>query len=141
MLNKIAEKKRKIVIVDDDDDDLYLMRKIVCGLQRQNIVQADVTYLNNGDQAIQLLQEGQRAGQLPDMLCLDLHMPDMSGFDLLRHCRAAQLEKALRIVVMTASTDDSSHQTARAQGAHAVHVKPSQMGALTNLLKCLLTRH
>lgn len=53
-----------------------------------------------------------RAGTLPDVVILDLNMPRMSGFDVIREIRASADLRHLPVVIL--STSDSATDVARA---------------------------
>jgi len=61
---------------------------------------------------------------------LDVHLPGMSGLDLLRHLRAA--DRTLPVVIMTAR--DDAKQRAEESGCSAFLVKPVDSSVLLNTL-------
>ncbi len=61
----------------------------------------------------------------PDIVLLDLHMPDITGVDFMRHVRADPTRFPLLPILVL--TDDTSHETRRhalSQGANDILVKP-----------------
>lgn len=65
----------------------------------------------------------QFGGELGAVL-LDLHMPRMNGFEVLRRARAADLPGHLPIIVVTAASDRDSRRRAAAVGADEFLTKP-----------------
>ena len=68
----------------------------------------------------------------PDILLLDLQMPDGNGLDVLRRLKAAK--SPVRIVMLTAGIDDSALLEAKALKAHGIVLKNSDPAFL---LECL----
>jgi PAS domain S-box-containing protein len=72
--------------------------------------------------------------QQPDLILLDLHLPDMSGEDVLRELRASAATRGIPVAIVTA--DATNHQASRllAGGAVAYLTKPLQLRGLLTLL-------
>lgn len=68
----------------------------------------------------------------PDMLLLDLQMPDGSGLDVLRRLKAAK--SPVRVVMLTAGIDDSALLEAKSLKVHGIVLKNSDPAFL---LECL----
>ncbi|HET9398492.1 MAG TPA: response regulator transcription factor [Sphingomicrobium sp.] len=68
----------------------------------------------------------------PEMLLLDLHMPDGNGLDVLRRLKAAK--SPVRVVMLTAGIDDSALLEAKALKVHGIVLKNSDPAFL---LECL----
>ena len=68
----------------------------------------------------------------PDILLLDLRMPDGGGLDVLRRVRGGGTE--LKVVILTAGVDDSALMEAKALGVDGIVLKNSDPGFL---LVCL----
>ena len=60
----------------------------------------------------------------PDLIVLDLMMPDVTGYDVLEVLRADDETKDLPIVVLTAVTMQRERDRCLAKGADAVLIKP-----------------
>lgn len=86
-----AEKKRKIVCVEDEPDMIDLVKLI---LERQNF---EVIGAMGGKEGIELIRQ-----EKPDLVLLDLMMPDMDGWEVYRQVRADYRLKDIPIIVVTA---------------------------------------
>src|SRR5690348_16868632 len=53
----------------------------------------------------------------PDVVLLDLRMPDLDGFEVLERLREVDPPVACRVLIVSASLDDDIERTARAAGA------------------------
>ena len=100
----------------DDDESIRALTALSFDLGGE----AEVHSAASGAEALRFLAEGLR----PDLLLLDVTMPDMDGPTLLRRLRASSATSATPAVFMTAQTQD--HEIARllALGAIGVVVKP-----------------
>ena len=115
---------RKLLIVDDSEDDqFFLERELKKALPRCSIV----GIVRDGEAAVEYLNgAGPFANRalfpLPDVMLLDLKMPRMNGFDVLRWLRLQNLKELMVIVVSTSFLREDI-QTAKALGAHDYVVK------------------
>jgi CheY-like chemotaxis protein len=71
------------------------------------------------------------------MVLVDLHLPDMSGLDVVRALAAEPLTKDLPIVVLSADADRQQTDRAIAEGARAYLSKPFQIESLLALVDAL----
>lgn len=85
----------RILIVDDDQDILSALKK------RLTWMGHEVSTAEDGQQALRLIAEDQ-----PDLMLLDIELPDMSGIDVLKHLavkRSTILSQSLpEVIVITA---------------------------------------
>lgn len=74
----------------------------------------------------------------PDAILLDLRMPDMDGFEVLRRLRADAELTRIPVFILTANVQDSAQQEARALGAAGFFCKPYDhrlvISSLTNAM-------
>jgi DNA-binding response OmpR family regulator len=83
----------KILLVDDDMDTLRLVGLM---LQRQGY---EVRAANSGPQALSMIQTEQ-----PDLILLDIMMPDMDGYEVARRLRANEATTEIPIIMFSAKT-------------------------------------
>ena len=77
----------------------------------------------------------------PSVILLDLMMPEMSGFDVLRRLRADKRTRHLPVIAYTANAMNATQQEIMEAGFNDVLTKPASMGLLlTTLEKHLLTQ-
>jgi DNA-binding response OmpR family regulator len=111
-----------ILLVDDDEGLLRLHQLVL-----KTRASFDVQVALSGQAALELLERGR-----PDLVILDLMMPDMSGVEICRRMRARSDFAAIPIVILTGLTDRAVHQEAKQAGANDVWLKPitpSDLGA------------
>jgi CheY-like chemotaxis protein len=87
----------------------------------------------DGKDALQQLRR-----TLPDVLLLDLTMPDVDGWELLEVVRAEGQLKTMRVALLTGEADEMVEHRARRAGAHAYLVKPLDGADLTRAVQRLL---
>ncbi len=90
MSDNISSPLKKVLVVDDNPD----LRAIFARTfdRRHFLVEVAV----DGVDAIEHLKT-----ELPDVLILDLNMPRLSGFDVLRYVRENQRTKDVKVIIVT----------------------------------------
>ena len=116
----------KVLVIDDEPPIRRLLR---LGLTAQGY---DIVEAPNGKTALEL------AGQKPDLIILDLGLPDMEGFELLRTLRARN--ESIPIVVLSSRGDEAGKVQALDFGADDFVTKPFGMDELLARMRAAL-RH
>jgi two-component system cell cycle response regulator len=78
------------------------------------------------------------AAQQPDLILLDLHLPDLAGQEVLRRLRADPATRDILVIVLTAITDSAVRLAALAAGADDVIGKPASDAVLLARMRNLL---
>lgn len=91
--------QKKLLVVDDDN----MVRMLVPALLRE--MNWEIRSASDGAQAIDQLTD-----QTPDVLVLDLMMPGVDGYGVLRHLRRASPELLKRTIVLTAFAGKTPEQ-------------------------------
>jgi CheY-like chemotaxis protein len=73
-----------------------------------------------------------------DLLILDLHLPGLSGLDVLRRVRADSATCALPVLVLTADAMAGTREEVLAEGATDILTKPFDLHALRSTIARLL---
>ena len=126
-----AWEPRRVLVVEDDPD---LARVLVRLLEERG---ASVDVAQTGRQAIEAIER-----RAPDLLVLDVGLPDVDGFGVVDHLRAAGRGEELPLVVYTAA-DLGAAQRERLQlgGTHFLtkgHATPGDVEAqVLGLLEAL----
>lgn len=102
----------KILIVDDND----LMRTLLRGMLRNEEYQV-VSEARNGLQAVEAVQR-----LTPDIVCLDVMMPEMDGLEALQAIKQARPETV--VVMITGNPSVENVQESIQGGAASFIVKP-----------------
>ncbi len=105
----------KLVMLVDDSN---VLRKItVFNLRKHGY---DVVEATNGEEAIQKLSGGVK----PDLMLLDIMMPKMDGFTVLKKLKENEGWKEIPVIVLTAKGGEEDERTAMLLGATMVMTKP-----------------
>ncbi len=92
--------KKKIMVVDDNPDLRYSVKRGLCDIASgYTIIEA-----SGGKECIDMLKKG----KLPDIILLDIMMPDMDGWDTAAEIKSNTVWKNIPVVFLTAKTDDLS---------------------------------
>lgn len=104
----------RVLIVDDEESTRLLLAHIVA-----QDLRAEVQLAGTSVQALRLVENGRYEAVL-----LDLHMPGMDGFEVLKRIRASTHNASTPVIVVSVLGDPASMERAIALGANAYHVKP-----------------
>jgi CheY-like chemotaxis protein len=120
--------RHRLLIVDDEESmRLLLARLVTRGLK------AEVQLAGTCEQALRLARN-----YAYDAILLDLMMPGIGGFEVLREIRRASANMATPILVVSALEDMETNDRCIAAGANGFLVKPVEQKALAYAVKSLL---
>lgn len=116
-----------ILIVDDDVN--------LCKVLKEELIEVgyEADYVNNGLAAFGYLRQNR-----PDLILLDLKMPGMDGFDVLKELKAKKIE--LKVIVLTAYADVKSAIDSAKLGASDFISKPYDFDELLITIRKVLQR-
>ena len=103
----------KILFIDDDPDIRPLMRVTLTKLGHQPSLAA------RGEEGLRMAK-----AEVFDLIVVDLMMPDMDGFEVIRQLRANPSTKDVQILVLTARTQAADQDSALEAGANSYLPKP-----------------
>ncbi len=118
-----------IMMVDDEPIVTEMLQAHLEEQGYRNFIQLD-----RSEMAVELVQQ-----QRPDVLLLDLKMPGVNGFDILRTLRANPATQYLAILVLTSSSDSETKLQALQLGATDFLAKPIDCSELALRLRNTLT--
>lgn len=124
----------EVLLVEDSPADVQLLR---IKLMHREKVSFNLHVATNGREAMRLLEERARTPHEPqiDLMLLDINMPIMDGFEVLRALSADDLLNRIPVCVLSTSNDESDMQRARDLGALAYLVKPPTRQQLEEALQ------
>lgn len=112
------ERKKRALVVDDDDPIRMMLAKIV---GRQDL---EVDTASDGAEAITLLDEDGYA-----VILLDMMMPRVDGFGVLRHMKALHPEQLARTIIASAVPESEILKNFEIP-VFSIHAKPFDMNRL-----------
>ncbi|GAA4435060.1 response regulator transcription factor [Ravibacter arvi] len=127
---KTLQKSHKVLVVDDEPDIIELLDY---NLTREGYV---VETAGNGKEALLKLSEGFN----PDVLLLDIMMPQMDGIETARRIRQLPAYKNVYILFLTARSEEYSEIAAFEVGADDYITKPIKIRALISRINALFRR-
>jgi len=117
--------ERVILLVEDNADDEALTLR---ALKKNNITNTIVVARNGVEALDYLFGTGQYAGRdtsvQPELILLDLKLPKVDGFEVLRKLRADERTKLLAVVILTSSTEQQDIVNGYGLGANSYVRKP-----------------
>lgn len=127
-----------ILLVEDNEDDVFIMQNAVKRARMPN----RLFVAEDGRKALNYLEgQGEFADRvrfpLPQLVLLDLKLPQLHGFDVLKAVRSNAALPPLLIIVLTSSNQDSDIERAYRAGANSYLVKPPTPDKLESMLKAM----
>src|ERR1700753_343607 len=111
-----------LLVEDNSDDELLTMRALA-----RNHIAHPVVVARDGVEALDYLlgtAEEPATAPLPALILLDLKLPKIDGFEVLRRIRATPRTRRLPVVVLTSSKQESDLVTAYDRGANSYVRQP-----------------
>ena len=105
--------KRKLLIADDDAS-MRLLVSATLASEDYEILEA-----GTGLEALRIVES-----ELPDLVLLDVHMPEMNGLEACRRIRAMSGDRVVHIVMLTGAADPCEQDEGIRAGADRYLTKP-----------------
>lgn len=119
--------KQKILVVDDEQDILEILDY---NLRKQGYI---VFKARNGQEALE-----KAITVLPDLIILDIRMPEMNGIDVCRNIRKVDELKTTPVLFLTADADEYTSMSALESGGDHFITKPIHPSLLFSMIReCL----
>jgi DNA-binding response OmpR family regulator len=120
----------KIIVVDDDKTSTALFEQVLL------MYKYDVVTLNESAKTLETAKEIR-----PDLIILDLMMPEPDGFKVCRMLRTDPQFRRTPIIIVTALNDLDSKLVAMGAGASDYLVKPFHIDQLFSMLEKQLSKN
>ena len=126
--------RMRILIVEDDLFGRILLRKLLS--QR-----GDCDMAVNGKEAVDAFHMAWEEGKPYDLICLDILMPVMDGFEALKTIRGYEEERGIfgqqrvKVIMITGRDDSKSVLTSFREGCEGYVVKPVDRESLEKQMK------
>ena len=118
---------KKIIVVDDDP---YILMSLEFLMKKNGY---DVMVARNGTEALEIIEK-----KLPDIVLLDIMMPDVDGYEICRHIKKTARLRQTKVVFMSAKTKEADIQKGYDLGAALYITKPFSTRELVKKIKELL---
>jgi CheY-like chemotaxis protein len=120
---------RKILVVDDDIRNIFA---ITAALERYNVT---VQYAENGRDGLELLKKTPDV----DVVLMDIMMPELDGYEVMKLIRKEDAWKDLPIIALTAKAMRSDRDKCIQAGASDYISKPVELDKLLSMLRVWLS--
>lgn len=132
-------KDRSILLIEDNSTDEALMMRALekCGIRYPVVIARD------GLEAIQYLYatgryEFRDPADMPAIVLIDLNLPRMDGFEVLRRMRADYRTKLIPAAIFTSSLEEQDLINGYSLGANSYVRKPIEFSRFTKVVEQLL---
>ena len=123
--NNAKATRHRVLIADDEESMRLFLARILT-----TVLKAEVTLAGTCEQALRL------AGNYAyDAILLDLLMPGVGGFEVLREIRRASPNEATPVIVVSVLSDKATQDRCMKAGASAYVVKPVERNSLVATVK------
>ena len=119
--------RRKVLVVDDLADNRAVLRDMLAPMG------FEISEALDGREALQIAQ-----GQRPDLILMDVFMPDMDGRQATTRLRQLPDLAQVPIIIVSASALGGDEESSLAAGANAFLAKPVNERRLLDQIGCLL---
>jgi CheY-like chemotaxis protein len=107
-----------VLLVDDDYVNNFVTERL---LKRANIAKT-IKSVRNGEEALTFLSE--EKNDCPELIFLDVNMPEMDGINFLKYFKKMILEKKIRVILLTGHVGPKQKSTLQDLGFPNVIEKP-----------------
>ena len=121
---------KKILVIEDEED---LNQTLSFNLENEGY---KVTSALKGSEALEILENASP----PDLVILDLMLPDMPGLDICRHIRSKDNLKNISVIIVTAKGEEVDRVVGFELGADDYIVKPYSIRELMLRVQAQLRR-
>ena len=108
----MEQPRYKIVLLDDNAATLSQGKNLLKALYKVYTVQSPATFFEN------------LAHDLPDLILLDVEMPEMNGFEVIKKLKADDRYKDIPVIFLTSKSDEESESEGFRLGAVDYITKP-----------------
>ncbi len=113
-----------LLVEDNSDDEMLTLRAL-----KKNNIRNEVVVARDGSEALDFLfGTGTHAGRdlkvMPQIILLDLKLPKVDGFEVLKRVRDSETTKLLPVVILTTSNEDQDRLRGYGLGANSFVRKP-----------------
>ena len=125
----------EILLVDDNEDDITIFREAL----KNNPDIELVGTAQDGEEAMAFLRHetGYEKARVPDLVLLDINMPKMNGFEVLKEMKEQPRFKSLPVIIFTTSEREEDIVRSYGDGACSFISKPVDFTDLEKLIDAL----
>jgi CheY-like chemotaxis protein len=131
----VIEERVEILLIEDNANDVELSLRVFS----KNDLCKSVGVVRDGAEALDYIfcmgsHAERRAGSVPKVILLDLKIPKINGFEILRQLKANPRTMAIPVVVLSSSREDRDIAECYRLGANSYVVKPGDSAQFNDAL-------
>ena len=119
----------KILYIEDNDNNVYMLTR---RLEKKGYAMLSS---NDGIAGVAMAED-----ELPDLIIMDLILPNMDGWEATRQLKAKDKTKTIPVIALSASVSKDDIQSAYDAGCDDVDTKPVEMVRLLGKIKHQLSK-
>src|SRR5258706_502401 len=130
--------KKPILVAEDNPTDIFILKRAFLKAG----IDPHISFVRDGQEVLDYLEgekdfSDRKAHPFPELMLLDLKMPKLDGFDVLRWVRKQPGLNRLLVIVLTSSNQSKDVNRAYDLGANSYLVKPSRLDDFTDVVERL----
>lgn len=110
----MSQATRKKILLVDDSGTILMMEKMILAREPYDVVTA-----KDGKEAVE-----KAASEQPDLILLDVVMPQLTGFEVLQKLRSQEATKATPVILVTTRGEAANVEAGYAEGCSDYVTKP-----------------
>lgn len=126
-------KVTKFLLADDDRDDREMFSEALAALDPEIVCEG----VEDGRAALNLLSTYKP--EYPNIIFVDINMPVMNGWDLLRNLKKDEKYQEIPVVVYSTSSTQKDREIAQDLGANCFVTKPDSFKLVKSMLEVVIT--
>jgi PAS domain S-box-containing protein len=123
----LVQEKKKILVVDDQPENIHIL---IENLESEY----EVLFATTGQKAIEIARSANR----PDLILLDIMMPDLNGYEVCRQIKAREATEEIPIIFVTSQTGETDEAVGFSLGAADYITKPFRLPVVKMRIQSVL---
>jgi len=114
------ERKKLVLLVEDSPDHAFLIKRAILAAFQE----LEFRWAKDGEEAVNLIIHN---GLRPDLILLDIKMPRMNGFEVLKILKSKEETNYIPIVILSTSANKKDVSMAYSLGTNCYITKPVEI--------------
>jgi CheY-like chemotaxis protein len=133
MMSEMISEPIEVLLVEDNEDDIVLIEEAFAEAKLMNVI----FKVRDGEDALAYLRQAgpYTHSRRPGLVLLDINMPRMNGFEVLRAMKADSLLQSLPVMMLTTSDREDDIVRSYADGACSYIRKPMSLEQFVQVVK------
>lgn len=121
----------KVLYVEDNSDAVVFFKRAIKKIGNYNL-----QTIETGDKLVEMVSSNDKENKFdPEIILLDINLPGMNGFEVLKYIRTQSDFKHTPVIMFTSSEDENDIKKSYEYGANAYLVKPDDLRSLHLVLE------